>query len=88
MGLDIRLPIGLLFLIIGALLAVFGALGDPSIYARSLGINVNLWWGLVMVVVGMAFLGLAHRHARSVDGQRKSEHAGDGSRAGEVGMKG
>lgn len=62
MGLDVRLPLGLLFTIIGALLAVFGAFSDKSIYAPSLGINVNLWWGLVMVVAGMTCLWLCSRH--------------------------
>jgi hypothetical protein len=63
MGLDVRLPLGLLFVIIGALLAMFGALGDKSIYAISLGINVNLWWGLVMLLVGTTFLWLSRRRA-------------------------
>jgi hypothetical protein len=55
-GVDIRFPIGLLFTFIGGALALQGLLGDPSAYARSLGINVNLWWGLVMVVFGAGFL--------------------------------
>jgi hypothetical protein len=63
MGLDVRLPLGLLFVTIGALLAMFGALGDKSIYAISLGINVNLWWGLVMLLVGTTFLWLSRRRA-------------------------
>jgi len=52
MGLDIRLPIGLLFAILGLLLLGYGALSDPSIYQRSLGINVNLGWGAVMALFG------------------------------------
>lgn len=52
MSLDLRLPIGLLFLLLGALLGVYGLVSDPSIYAASLGVNVNLWWGLVMVAFG------------------------------------
>jgi hypothetical protein len=63
MGLDVRLPLGLLFTIIGALLAIFGALSGAAIYARSLNINVNLWWGLTMVCVGAVFLWLSWRHA-------------------------
>ena len=63
MGFDICRPIGLLLSIIGALLAGFGALGDRAIYARSLGFNVNLWWGLVMLAVGVGFL-LASRRSR------------------------
>ena len=56
MHLDIRLPIGLLFCIIGLILCVYGLASDPSVYARSLGINVNLWWGLVLFVFGAAML--------------------------------
>jgi hypothetical protein len=59
MGLDIRLPIGFLFTIFGVLLIGFGALSDKAIYARSLGININLEWGVVMLLFGavMLFLG-------------------------------
>lgn len=80
MGLDIRLPIGLLFVIIGALLAGFGVLGDPAIYARSLNLNVNLWWGLLMLAFGAVLLFLARRHSaamqpsdRSVEGRATEE---------------
>ncbi|MEK6281922.1 MAG: hypothetical protein AABN95_16330 [Acidobacteriota bacterium] len=61
MGLDIRLPIGLMFSILGLLLTCFGLLGDQTIYSRSLGINVNLWWGLVMLAFGVVMLALARR---------------------------
>jgi hypothetical protein len=43
MGLDIRIPIGLMFSILGLLLTGFGIVGDKTIYQRALGINVNLW---------------------------------------------
>ena len=62
MGLDIRLPIGLLFVVIGAVLAGFGALSDRTVYERSLHINVNLEWGLFMVLTGLVFLWLSRRH--------------------------
>ena len=52
MSLDLRLPIGLLFLLLGALLGVYGLVSDPAIYEVSLGVNVNLWWGLVMLLFG------------------------------------
>lgn len=64
MNLDLRLPIGLMFAIFGALLTVFGLVADKAIYARSLGINVNLWWGLVLLAFGLVMLGLARRKAR------------------------
>jgi hypothetical protein len=64
MKLDLRLPIGLMFAIIGVLLALFGLVSDQSIYQRSLGINVNLWWGLVLLAFGLVMLGLVARGRR------------------------
>ena len=64
MRLDLRLPIGLMFAIFGAMLVVFGIVSDPAIYARSLGINVNLWWGLVLLAFGFVMLILAIRAGR------------------------
>jgi hypothetical protein len=60
-SLDIRFPIGLLFCILGILLAAFGLTSDPSIYQRSLGINIDLWWGLVLTLVGAMMLFLSRR---------------------------
>ena len=68
MGLDVRLPVGVMFAIMGALLTGYGALGDQSIYGRSLGINVNVVWGAVMVAFGVVMLLLASRRAR-LDGR-------------------
>ena len=61
MGLDVRLPVGLMFAVMGALLVGYGLFGDQAIYARSLGINVNLWWGGVLLATGLIFLALAAR---------------------------
>jgi hypothetical protein len=61
MNLDLRLPIGLMFSIFGAMLTVFGLVSGEAIYARSLGINVNLWWGLVLLAFGLVMLGFALR---------------------------
>ena len=55
MNLDIRLPIGLLFACLGGLLLLYGLathFTQPAIYERSLGVNINLWWGLVMLLFG------------------------------------
>ena len=59
MGLDIRLPIGMLFTIFGIMLIFFGLFSNPALYAQSLGINVNLNWGVVLLIFGaiMFFLG-------------------------------
>jgi hypothetical protein len=57
MDLDIRVPIGLLFVTLGGLLAIHGLLASPAIFARhSLGLNINLGWGLAMAVFGGAML--------------------------------
>ena len=59
MRLDVRFPIGGMFSILGALLTLYGITSDQAIYARSLGINVNLWWGLVLLAFGLVMLRLA-----------------------------
>jgi hypothetical protein len=62
MQLDVRIPIGLLFLIFGAILAGFGLWSDPVIYEKhSLGHNINLAWGVVQLVFGAVMLALAYR---------------------------
>ena len=58
---DVRIPIGLLFTTIGALLAGYGLTADPSQSQRSLGWNLNLWWGAVLLVFGLVMLLLARR---------------------------
>jgi hypothetical protein len=65
MKLDIRLPIGLLFSIIGAMLVIYGALSENSLYERSLGININLWWGAVMLLFGGVMLLLSWKTLRT-----------------------
>jgi multisubunit Na+/H+ antiporter MnhG subunit len=56
MRLDVRLPIGLLFTIFGLILAAFGYFSNPDLYQRSLGININLQWGIIMLVFGVIML--------------------------------
>jgi ABC-type Fe3+-siderophore transport system permease subunit len=58
MGLDIRWPIGLMFTLIGALLSVDGLItgSNTDMYARSLGININLIWGIVLLIFGVLML--------------------------------
>jgi multisubunit Na+/H+ antiporter MnhG subunit len=61
MGLDIRIPLGLIFLIIGGIMSLYGFFTRHSdIYTKSsMGINLNLTWGLVMFIFGaiMFFVG-------------------------------
>ena len=59
---DIRIPIGSLFALVGAILAVYGmaTASDTQLYERSESIVINLWWGLIMLVFGgvMLYYGL------------------------------
>ena len=79
MGLDIRWPIGFLFSLVGVMLVIYGlATGsNAEIYKRSLDINVNLYWGLLLVVFGGAMLAMAWRGARKPelpDAQKKDDN--------------
>ena len=61
MQLDLRIPIGLMFGIFGLILAGVGLFGSPELTAKSLGINMNLWWGLALLVFSAVMLWLAFR---------------------------
>jgi hypothetical protein len=61
MPIDIRVPIGVMLGLMGALLAGYGLLGDQTIYARSLNLNINLIWGGVLVVTAAILLFLGDR---------------------------
>ncbi len=65
MGIDIRLPLGILFLLLGSTLVVYGAASDASLYRQSLGINVNLYWGVVLLAFGALMFALSRRGART-----------------------
>ncbi len=58
MGLDIRWPIGIMFSLLGALLLVYGVAtaSDTEMYQHSLGININIIWGIVMLIFGGGML--------------------------------
>jgi len=68
MNFDLRLPLGLMFTLFGALLTGFGLISDPAIYKKSLGINVNLNWGLVLLAFGVLCLVFALRARKSANG--------------------
>ena len=56
MGLDVRLPIGLMFAIIGILLSGYGMLAPHAEHA-----SLNTGWGCVMLAVGAFMLWLSRR---------------------------
>ena len=64
MKLDIRLPLGLLFLVFGLLLSGFGLMSDKALYQRSLHVNINFWWGIVLLAFGLVMLVLGRRSQR------------------------
>ncbi|HOX58618.1 MAG TPA: hypothetical protein P5205_19980 [Candidatus Paceibacterota bacterium] len=70
MGLDIRWPIGLMFSLVGLLMTIFGfaTRGDAEMYQRSLGINVNLIWGIILLLFGVFMLIMAMRKKDSAAG--------------------
>ncbi len=66
MQLDVRLPMGYLFLLLGLILVGYGLFSDPAIYvAHSLGQNVNLLWGCIFALFGALMLWLARRARNS-----------------------
>ncbi|MEI8225190.1 MAG: hypothetical protein WCG82_04620 [Bacteroidota bacterium] len=64
---DIRIPIGLMFTIIGILISVFGFVtkSNAEMYQKSLDINVNLIMGVLMLVFGLIMLYFAIRKKKA-----------------------
>lgn len=58
MGLDIRWPIGLMFSLIGVLLTGYGIFDRSGSLAKAGGAqtNINLIWGIVLLVFGVLML--------------------------------
>lgn len=59
--LDLKLPLGALLTFYGIILTVYGVFSDRTIYQKSFGIDVNLFWGIVLFAIGIALL-LASYH--------------------------
>jgi hypothetical protein len=67
MGLDIRIPLGLMFLVTGGLMALYGLFTRGSaIYEKSLDIDINLIWGALMFVFGLVMYIMGRRPRRLV----------------------
>jgi hypothetical protein len=58
MGLDIKIPIGSMFSILGIILTIHGIVtnGNTEMYEQSLGHNINLWSGAFMMAFGAFML--------------------------------
>jgi hypothetical protein len=62
MSLDLRIPMGAMFTLVGMILVAFGiATRGSAIYEASLGINANFWWGLVLLAFGLTMLLMGRR---------------------------
>jgi hypothetical protein len=64
---------GLMFTLVGVILSAFGLAtrGNTAMYARSMGINANLWWGLVLLVFGLTMLLLGRRGQMRIEKERQ-----------------
>lgn len=78
MSLDLRIPMGLMFTLTGTILFAFGlsTRDNAALYVKSLGINANLWWGLVLLVFGIAMLTLGRRSQMRM---LREQHQGSGN---------
>jgi hypothetical protein len=63
MGLDLRIPIGLMFTVLGVLFTAYGTatLGHPG--TSPTGLPIVLIWGVVMLLFGVVMLVLGRRRA-------------------------
>ncbi len=62
MGLDIRLPLGLIFAITGAIMLVYGVVTrGTAMYAVSMNVNLNMIWGAVMLLFGVVMFAAARK---------------------------
>jgi hypothetical protein len=63
MQLDLRLPIGVMFLTLGLLIGGYGLAtqGSPLYDLQSEGVNIDIWWGVIMIAFGALMLWLAAR---------------------------
>jgi len=62
---DLKIPLGSLLSFYGLILVLYGLFGPRYIYEKSLGLNVNLIWGALILLIGGLFLGFAHFRRRS-----------------------
>jgi hypothetical protein len=69
MNLDLRIPMGLMFSFVGIILAAYGAATNsmPATYDKSLGININLWWGIVLLIFGQIMFHTGRRTQKRLE---------------------
>ncbi|MCJ7449062.1 MAG: hypothetical protein MUO72_15375 [Bacteroidales bacterium] len=64
---DIRIPIGLMFSILGVLITIFGfvTMSNAEMYTKSLGVNVNIIMGILMLIFGLVMLFFARKKKKA-----------------------
>lgn len=72
---DARILMGMLFTLTGTILGAFGLAtrDNPTMYEKSLGINVNLWWGAALLIFGLVVLALGRRGQAQMDRAAKAK---------------
>ena len=73
MEIDLRIPLGMMFSMMGAVLSAFGLATRtrPDLYIKSLGINGDIWWGLVILIFGIIVLNLGRRGQGRIEMRKK-----------------
>jgi hypothetical protein len=73
MNLDLRIPMGMMFSMAGAVILAFGIAtrNRPGLYARCFGMNPNLWWGIVVLVFGLIVVTLGRRGQARIEMQKQ-----------------
>jgi len=66
---DARIAVGMFFTLTGTILSAFGlsTRDRMDVYTRSLGIDANLWWGLVLLAFGIVMLAFGRRGQIKMD---------------------
>jgi len=72
MHLDVRIPAGMMFSIIGSVLTALGVAtrNRADLYVRSMGIDANLWWGLALLLFGLVVLSMGRRGQGEIEKER------------------
>lgn len=62
---DLKIPLGSLLSFYGIVLLLYGLLGPSSVYKKSFNLNVNITWGILMILIGLGFLASYYYGRRS-----------------------
>lgn len=76
MKMDMRIPLGMMFTLIGTMLAAFGlsTRDNVGLYLKSLGIDLNTWWGFALLVFGILMLALGRRGQAKMEKTESRDH--------------